>query len=323
MESFFGVDFGGVRIHTDIEAHALNRALNARAFTTGQDIFFRHQEYASDIAHSRELIAHELAHVVQQDGRVHLPLNIARPDGDLERDADQASRVFKTWAEWTKQSYEIQQQSGGQAPAVGEPIHATTFGLNADVSGVQRQGPVEIAGAVFEAVQTAAAVAPSGAGGLDLVNVRFRYARTTPGPFGPDVVFEREYSILSLSTFKSFGTSHVWIDLILRFDGVNIIGAYTRETIVQGYEGNWLGSEAGVEFSAVKISEEKAPIAEAYLLFNGFNNPTGPGFQRFTGRIRVAGSGEVRADVEQTFLTQGDGYVRVNSARSGFEIGWD
>ena len=41
MESAFGADFSAVPVHTDGEAHALNEAVNAAAFTTGQDIFFR------------------------------------------------------------------------------------------------------------------------------------------------------------------------------------------------------------------------------------------------------------------------------------------
>lgn len=66
MEPAFGVDFSKVRVHTDAGAHSLNRALNARAFTTGQDIFFNQSEYNPGSSGGRELIAHELTHVVQQ-----------------------------------------------------------------------------------------------------------------------------------------------------------------------------------------------------------------------------------------------------------------
>lgn len=63
-----GADFGGVNVHTDARADSLNRSLGARAFTTGRDIFFRHGEYAPETHRGRELIAHELTHVVQQGG---------------------------------------------------------------------------------------------------------------------------------------------------------------------------------------------------------------------------------------------------------------
>lgn len=68
MESAFGTDFSGVRVHADARADALNRRLNARAFTTGQDIFFRQGAYDPGSSSGRELLAHELTHVVQQNG---------------------------------------------------------------------------------------------------------------------------------------------------------------------------------------------------------------------------------------------------------------
>jgi hypothetical protein len=66
--SRFGADFSGVRIHTSSESDSLNRSLNAKAFTTGQDIFFRKGEYNPGGSSGKELLAHELTHVVQQNG---------------------------------------------------------------------------------------------------------------------------------------------------------------------------------------------------------------------------------------------------------------
>jgi hypothetical protein len=66
FEPRFGTDFSGVRLHTDSTADTLNRTLNARAFTTGQDVFFRQDEYDVGRSRGKELLAHELAHVVQQ-----------------------------------------------------------------------------------------------------------------------------------------------------------------------------------------------------------------------------------------------------------------
>lgn len=68
MEQAFGADFGGVKIHTSGEADTLNQSLQARAFTTGQDIFFRQGEYNPGSTQGQELLAHELTHVVQQNG---------------------------------------------------------------------------------------------------------------------------------------------------------------------------------------------------------------------------------------------------------------
>jgi hypothetical protein len=58
-------DLGQVRIHRDHEAHYAAKAINARAFTTGRDIFFREGQYSPDTLDGRHLLAHELAHVMQ------------------------------------------------------------------------------------------------------------------------------------------------------------------------------------------------------------------------------------------------------------------
>ncbi len=63
-----GADFSRVRVHTDTRADALNKSIQAKAFTTGQDIFFRQGAYQPGSRGGQELIAHELTHVVQQSG---------------------------------------------------------------------------------------------------------------------------------------------------------------------------------------------------------------------------------------------------------------
>ena len=68
MEGAFGADFSGVRVHTGAESDALNDSVGARAFTTGQDIFFGWGEYNPGSSAGKEVLAHELTHVVQQNG---------------------------------------------------------------------------------------------------------------------------------------------------------------------------------------------------------------------------------------------------------------
>jgi|GEM_PF-1656735 len=68
MEQSFGADFSDVRVHTDSDSAGLNQSLQARAFTTGQDIFFGSGEYNPGTSAGKELVAHELTHVVQQNG---------------------------------------------------------------------------------------------------------------------------------------------------------------------------------------------------------------------------------------------------------------
>jgi hypothetical protein len=96
MSAAMGYDFSGVRVHTSPESDDLNRQLSARAFTTGQDIFVRQGDYAPHSSSGRELIAHELSHVVQQTtGRVSGGGGgmTVRPAGDaFEQEADALAR---------------------------------------------------------------------------------------------------------------------------------------------------------------------------------------------------------------------------------------
>ena len=65
MENGFGVGFDDVRIHVGAEPARLNRAVSARAFTTGRDIFFGQGEFAPGTASGERVLAHELAHTLQ------------------------------------------------------------------------------------------------------------------------------------------------------------------------------------------------------------------------------------------------------------------
>jgi hypothetical protein len=66
MEGHMGSDFSNVRVHNDGESDNLNRSLSARAFTTGNNIFFSRGEYEPGSQSGQKLLAHELTHVVQQ-----------------------------------------------------------------------------------------------------------------------------------------------------------------------------------------------------------------------------------------------------------------
>ena len=73
MGQAIGADFSRVRIHTDSQSDQLNQSIQAKAFTTGQDVFFRQGEYQPGSRGGQELIAHELTHVVQQgEGSRHI-----------------------------------------------------------------------------------------------------------------------------------------------------------------------------------------------------------------------------------------------------------
>lgn len=85
FEPGFGADFSGVRIHSDGKAGKSARDLNARAYTVGSDVVFAEGEYQPHTSEGKRLLAHELAHVVQQDvGPVMVQRAVALTDDDFK-----------------------------------------------------------------------------------------------------------------------------------------------------------------------------------------------------------------------------------------------
>ena len=78
FEPRFGTDFSQVRIHADSQAAETASAVNARAFTLGQDIVFGTGQYQPSATEGRRLLAHELTHVMQQNMMYPGPTAISR-----------------------------------------------------------------------------------------------------------------------------------------------------------------------------------------------------------------------------------------------------
>lgn len=91
MEPGFGHDFGNVRVHTGAKAAEAARAASARAYTVGNDIVFGEDAYAPGLHAGQELLAHELAHTVQQGGASRA-LSSPASDEVLESSAAVAGR---------------------------------------------------------------------------------------------------------------------------------------------------------------------------------------------------------------------------------------
>lgn len=109
MESSLGHDLSDVRVHTDSAAHELTEAVSARAFTTGDDVFFEHGTYDPGSSSGQELLAHELTHVVQQrTGTSGLDAGeVSDPADPAEQHAEAVGRT-------------VASQASGAAPASGD-----------------------------------------------------------------------------------------------------------------------------------------------------------------------------------------------------------
>lgn len=98
FEPRFGREFGDVRVHTDQKADEAARSIDAEAFTHGSDIVFRKGNYRPGTREGKQLLAHELTHVVQQDSAMTRSANrVQRAEGEGEGEGE--SRPMST--EWS------------------------------------------------------------------------------------------------------------------------------------------------------------------------------------------------------------------------------
>lgn len=109
MGSAFGASFDHVKVHTDTQSDSLNRSMSAKAFTLGSDLFFSRGAYQPNTSSGKQLLAHELTHVVQQGGtkpnkarpepgrRVQTKLLVGPAGDKYEQEADRvASQVMRS-----------------------------------------------------------------------------------------------------------------------------------------------------------------------------------------------------------------------------------
>ncbi|AFY42409.1 DUF4157 domain-containing protein [Nostoc sp. PCC 7107] len=117
MEQAFGADFSGVKIHTDAQSDQMNQSIQAKAFTTGRDIFFRQGTYDPGSRGGQELIAHELTHVVQQTGSGKVQksadaeiLSVSRAEKQIQRITDdeegEVAKQYKRMWRFVQQAIE-------------------------------------------------------------------------------------------------------------------------------------------------------------------------------------------------------------------------
>ncbi len=96
MEPRFGHDFSRVRIHTDERAVTSAQAVNARAYTVGNNIVFGTGQYVPQTYEGNRLLAHELTHTIQQEANeqsIHDRLTITQPGDQAEQEAENVSRA--------------------------------------------------------------------------------------------------------------------------------------------------------------------------------------------------------------------------------------
>ena len=132
MEQRLGHDFGDVRVHTDGAAHASAQAVNAHAYTTGNNIVFQRGQYDPGSSAGQKLLAHELTHVVQQRSG---PVD-GTPTGNGVKVSDPSDRFERAAA---ANAERVMAQPAVQAA----PVAATPSAAPAPSASVQRAAEEE------------------------------------------------------------------------------------------------------------------------------------------------------------------------------------
>jgi Domain of unknown function (DUF4157) len=144
FESRFGEDFSHVRVHADERSADSARAVNARAYTVGSDVVFERGQYGPSTVPGRQLLAHELTHVVQQKGISPGAKLVVGPESDpCEQEADRiGASVMESRVAATSTSVEsdlmirkVQKTSTVQRSKKGAFLGALTGGLAGAVIG--------------------------------------------------------------------------------------------------------------------------------------------------------------------------------------------
>ena len=124
MEAKLGADFGSVRVHNGDTAAASAHAVQAKAYTVGDEIVFNQGAYAPDTPAGQHTLAHELTHVVQQrSGPVSATptgdgVALSDPGDRFEREAE--SRATEVTAQ--RQGEEEEEEPGALVARQGEEM---------------------------------------------------------------------------------------------------------------------------------------------------------------------------------------------------------
>jgi hypothetical protein len=220
MEQAFGADFSGVKIHADGKSDQLNHSLSARAFTTGQDIFFKQGEYNPESQQGQELLAHELTHVVQQTGAINRKstseqpktpkVNKGKRESQQTLEVSLASEIIQRREVWDASGVSGSEARSDESFYSQEPnaSYSTDVGTLAEPTQVQEEDPNK---PVFEAYKgksinkIAHVSAPSHQYTIaktDGVNVRAKPDGTLPHI--AKVIYDTEVQVLALDNTGAF-----------------------------------------------------------------------------------------------------------------------
>jgi hypothetical protein len=154
FKPWFNHSFEDVRVHADTQANATAHALNARAFTLGNDIVFASGQYSPGTERGRRLLAHELTHVVQQQtgpATIHRDLATPPPAVKNPKKPDLSAAEIAAAIEFNKARYderstkEIQDLVGSKPTGIWVELDIKLIALLQEEFGLTKNGQVDVA----------------------------------------------------------------------------------------------------------------------------------------------------------------------------------
>jgi hypothetical protein len=307
MEMAFGADFSRVRAHTDSVADTLNWGLSAKAFTIGQDVFFREGEYSTSSESGKRLIAHELTHIAQQGERGDMSQGIRRANGALtitirntkggtpRRRIGVGEEVVLTGSEagnWTATQGALRVQGSGGQAVWRAPFEAAKPTITLSKNG--KSVPV-----TMEVVEPDGATAKRVAGTVEGIGMRLRFA------FSP-----AEVSFYNIETKED------------DCDPTSVSGYFEDAA---KFPGEALKHQAGTQWNPVTVSNDDSAVDVVSLSRVMLPKPySGGGFKwvipnRYRGRgVDDPQGGKIFTHVTQEFSIEANGTVTV--AKGGHEV---
>ncbi len=188
MEQRFGFDFRQVRIHSDARAAASASAVNAQAYTVGPNVVFDRGAFAPQSVAGKQLLAHELAHVTQQQGPIPGSLRIQPANAPHEAEANRMSQVALSGGS-------RMQQGGRSGPAVARTFSAGASNCAAGRNSAPADVDTELPAMDTRAGEIAAEVATA----LEADPVDASVRTALEGRFGLPPVFANGRSINRLT----------------------------------------------------------------------------------------------------------------------------
>lgn len=128
MERRFGHDFSQVRVHNDAKAAEVARQLNARAFSARRDVFFGRDQYSPYTEDGKRLLAHELTHIVQKEGKISGAANRLMRSPETKRSKRRTKYDLRVLANYPSEAIPVWRKLSGDEKREVQRLMAKLYG---------------------------------------------------------------------------------------------------------------------------------------------------------------------------------------------------